>query len=131
LPVAATPLPTGVSRPTATQSLLPTPPATGSGDVVITAKDYGKTFVVAVNRKIIIQPPVEFPEWKVNYDEKVLKILTPAQQIHNPGMTGWLFQSQSAGLTVMTLTTLPPTCQPGSPCSLMPSLQFSVTIVVQ
>src|SRR5687768_15467178 len=78
------------------------PPA----DVRITASQAGSTVEIVRGRTFSIERPANFTEWRVDFSEDVVTMLTSASERRAPGAGGWRFRAVTAGDTDITMTAL-------------------------
>jgi hypothetical protein len=89
----------------------------------LTIEDSGRTFNVRVGTVIVVSVPTT-PDARVYYDPVILQQYTIYDSIYY----GWRFLAIREGISPLTISIDPPCYYP--PCPMMPSLLFSVTIVV-
>jgi predicted secreted protein len=78
------------------------PPA----DVRIAASQAGTTVEIVRGRTFSIERPANFPEWRVDFSEDIVTMLTSASERRSPGAGGWRFRAVASGDTDITITAL-------------------------
>lgn len=62
------------------------------------------TVTVVVGQTIVLPRPADYAQWTVTYDQAVLQMLTPQDEVATPGAAGWRLQAIGPGSTVLTAT---------------------------
>jgi predicted secreted protein len=96
------------------------PPA----DVRITASQAGSIVEIVRGRTFSIERPANFTEWRVDFSEDVVTMLTSASERRSPGAGGWRFRAAAAGDTDITITPLTTGAAP-------PSFVFTIKVKEQ
>jgi hypothetical protein len=81
--------------------------ATLSAERVISRADFGGTVTVRRGDTLAVPPPIDTPEWQVDFATDVLDLLNPPDKRRSPGPEGWRFRAISVGETDIALTEIP------------------------
>jgi len=82
-----------------------------TADTVIDLSRVGETVTLKVGQVIRVVRPRE-SRWQVDYASDILTMLTPADEVPNPGPDGWRLQAAKPGETVLQFTMIVQTGNP-------------------
>ena len=99
-------------------------------DLVLRDEHNGQVFRVKDGQTIAIVLAIE-ASWELSYDSEVLELVSPEEDVSNPGPTGWKFLALEPGETVIDLRTKLPECPSGVDCPEVPVDIFVVTIIIE
>jgi len=92
-------------------------------------KQNGKVVTILVGDVFAVALPQGSSRWKVDYSS-VFQPLTPAENMKEPGLQGWLFQAVAVGKADIRLTAPAAECnQP--PCPPAPPITYVFTVDVK
>ena len=60
--------------------------------------------LIRVGQTLGVQPPTTNVEWQLDFDPEALRLLTPAADLPNPDVRGWVWRALKAGESEVTLT---------------------------
>ena len=92
---------------------------------------FGDPVVVSVGNVIAVAMPPGSSKWKFDYADSVVELLTPAENMTNPGPQGWLFRAVAVGQTDIRLTAPAAICNQPQPCPPAPPMTFVFTVEVK
>jgi hypothetical protein len=78
-----------------------------SAERVISRADFGGTVIVRRGDTLAVPPPIDTPEWQVDFAADILDLLNPPDKRRSPGPEGWRFRAIGVGETDIALTEIP------------------------
>jgi len=103
---------------------VPGPSVTASSEeIVLGSRGMGETVTVKVGQTVRVLRPAE-AQWQVDYAFDILTMLTPKEQVADPGPDGWRLRATAPGETAVMLTMV---VQGGNPMR----LTYTVRVVEQ
>lgn len=88
------------------------------------------SITLSVGQQIRLIPPQDAAGWSISYADDILTMLTPGDQIDQPGDTGWRILATNPGQTDIMVVSRPAPCPTNQPCS-PPVIQFTFSIIVR
>jgi len=90
-----------------------------------------KVVSILVGDVFSVSVPQGFSNWKVDYSDSVIQLLTPVENMREPGPQGWIFQAVAVGQTDIRLTSSTAVCNDPQPCPSAPPVTYVFMVDVK